>query len=431
MTLEPAHDHAALVQMEMQPDVASRIDVYAPAGPDLTAYLNRIAEFNSRKVKPTHWEPALHTGDNSLKRMLAERPGNVVVISGNNRGKINRLQAIVNKGLHVLADKPWVIEPEELPLLQATLDAADEKGVVAYDAMTLRFEISRILSRELVNDSGVFGTLLSGSADQPAVEMESVHYYLKEVGGIPLLQPSWFFDVHQQGEALADVGTHLVDLVPWTLFPGQAIDYRKDISMLGAARWPTVLTPAQFQRVTGEKEFPPCVRDAVLEGNLICFANNSVTYRLRGVFVRLEVKWGFESPAGAADSEFAIFRGSKSCVEVLQEHEEHFVPEIYVIPQRRDLTDEVESKLKLKIAALQTTLPGLAVRQAGGRFQLVIPERLRAAHKATFSLLTRCFLDYVHNPKSVPAWEKPNMLAKYYVTTEGVKLARQHDEKNR
>jgi hypothetical protein len=29
----------------------------------------------------------------------------------------------------------------------------------------------------------------------------------------------------------------------------------------------------------------------------------------------------------------------------------------------------------------------------------------------------------VHDPKALPAWEKPNMLAKYYVTTKGVELA--------
>ena len=217
MTLEPAHFHAALIQKEMQPDVASRVDVYAPLGSDLIAHLNRIAGFNSRKENPTHWQLEVHMGDNSLERMLAERPGNVAVVSGNNRGKINRLQAIVNSGLHVLADKPWIIEPGAFPLLAATLDAADEKGVVACDAMTQRFEISCILPRELVNDAGAFGILQSGSADQPAVEMESVHYFLKEVAGAPLLRPAWFFDIHQQGEALADVGTHLVDLVQWIL----------------------------------------------------------------------------------------------------------------------------------------------------------------------------------------------------------------------
>jgi hypothetical protein len=38
-------------------------------------------------------------------------------------------------------------------------------------------------------------------------------------------------------------------------------------------------------------------------------------------------------------------------------------------------------------------------------------------------LLNR-FLEYVREPQSVPEWEKANMLAKYYITTAAVELAR-------
>src|SRR5271169_4323625 len=57
---------------------------------------------------------------------------------------------------------------------------------------------------------------------------------MKQVAGVPNLRPPWFFDVTQQGEALADVGTHLVDRVHSTLFPEQAIDYRTEISLHAA-----------------------------------------------------------------------------------------------------------------------------------------------------------------------------------------------------
>jgi len=50
------------------------------------------------------------------------------------------------------------------------------------------------------------------------VVIESVHHFFKEVSGKPLIRPAWFFDVRQQGEALPDVGTHLVDLVQWMCF---------------------------------------------------------------------------------------------------------------------------------------------------------------------------------------------------------------------
>ena len=42
----------------------------------------------------------------------------------NERGKIGRVQACLRAGLHVLADKPWIIEREDLPQLEETLRLA-------------------------------------------------------------------------------------------------------------------------------------------------------------------------------------------------------------------------------------------------------------------------------------------------------------------
>ncbi len=317
ITFEPGHFHAALFQKEMLPGVSAQVHVYAPVGPDLLAHLKRIAEFNGRAETPTHWQLEVHAGPDGLQRMLSEKPGNVVVLSGNNRGKIDRIEAMVRAGLHVLADKPWIIELADVPKLQAALDTAEQQGVVAFDAMTQRFEITCLLQRELVNlnpalqttkdtkhtkgetdlrrvdfsrwvngrgaaspsffvsfvffvvptalsrvnDRDLFGTCLEGSVSEPAVHLESVHYLLKEVAGVPMLRPVWFFDIRQQGEGLADVGTHLVDLVQWTLFPEQAIDYGPDLHVLRGERWPTVLAREQFQRVTGERDLPDFLDD--------------------------------------------------------------------------------------------------------------------------------------------------------------------------
>ncbi|MDP2323064.1 MAG: putative oxidoreductase C-terminal domain-containing protein, partial [Gammaproteobacteria bacterium] len=213
MTLDPDHFHAALLQKEMLPGVSRRVYVYAPPGPDLDAHLKRIALFNTRRVNPTSWEMEVHAGQDFLERMLKERPGNAVVLSGRNRGKIERIQAVVAAGLHVLADKPWITEGADLTKLESALDAAQASGVVAYDAMTQRFEISCILQQELVNDQNIFGAPVTGTRDDPAVVMKSVHYLLKKVAGAVNLRPPWFFDIQQQGEGLTDVGTHLVDLV--------------------------------------------------------------------------------------------------------------------------------------------------------------------------------------------------------------------------
>ena len=81
---------------------------------------------------------------------------------------------------------------------------------------------------------------------------ESVHFFYKEVSGVPLTRPDWYFDVNQEGEGIVDVTTHLVDLIQWECFPEESIDYEKDIKILAAKRWATILTPAQFQ--TSDKE---------------------------------------------------------------------------------------------------------------------------------------------------------------------------------
>jgi predicted dehydrogenase len=419
ITLNPGHFHAALIQKEQLPELSDEAWVYAPLGPDLTAHLSRIAGFNTRKDSPTRWRERIYAAPDYWERMMAERPGNVVVLSGANRGKIERLGEIVRNGLHALADKPWIIEAADLPKLQAALDEAERRGAIAYDGMTQRYEISCILQRELVRDDGVFGKALTGSPAEPAVYMESVHYLLKLVAGAPNLRPVWFFDIHEQGEGLADVGTHLVDLVQWTLFPSQAIDYRKDIRVLEGKRWPTAISAADFQRVTGQPRAE----------TLDYYCNNSVLYTVRGVHTKLDVKWDFEAPPGQLDTELAIFRGSRARVELRQGQEENFRPEVYVAPNEPGLKRPVGEALQRKVQALLKEWPGLTVEDQGERFHVAIPDRHRIGHEAHFALLVAKFLEYAKNPRALPAWEKPNMVAKYYVTTKGVELARHGDHR--
>ena len=127
----------------------------------------------------------------------------------------------------MLADKPWILKSADLPKLEAALAEPTRRGVVAYDIMTERFEITSMLQRALVNDPATFGEIVPGTQAEPAVYMESVHHLMKVVSGAPNIRPAWFFDTNEQGEGLNDIGTHLVDLVQWTLLPDSAIDYRE------------------------------------------------------------------------------------------------------------------------------------------------------------------------------------------------------------
>jgi predicted dehydrogenase len=393
--VEPGHFHAALLQKEMYPWLERRVSVYAPLGPELLDYLGRIAAFNSRAENPTSWQLAVHTSDDPMAEMLRDRPGNIVVFTGKNRQKIDRILAALRVGLHVLADKPWIISSADLPKLEEALRLAREKKLGAYDIMTERYEVTSELQREFVRDTGLFGTPMS-------VKARSVHNIMKVVAGAPLRRPAWFFDIAEYGEGLADVGTHVVDLVQWSLFPDETIDWRKDIRITGGKRWPLVLTAEQFKRVTGEQR----------ANSLEYFCNNLVDYTLRGVPVSLEIVWEWEAPAGAGDVYEASFVGTKARVEIRQGAEQKHIPELYVVS-----TDA--AAVEHRVTELQSHWPGVAAEGANGEFHIAIPQKYRVGHEAHFAQVTNRFVDYLNAPGSMPAWEDAYMMAKYYVSTKG------------
>jgi predicted dehydrogenase len=413
MTLDPGHFHAAL-----------RVDIYAPAGNDLDEHLKRVNAFNQRAANPTSWQTELHTGPDFLARMLRERPGNVVVISGRNRPKMDRVRASVGAGLHALADKPWILTAAELPELEAVLAEADEKGLAAYDIMTERFEITTILQRALVNDPATFGEIIRGSEAEPGVYMESVHYLMKVVSGAPNIRPPWFFDTTEQGEGLNDIGTHLVDLVQWTLFPDRAVDYRTDIQVLSAQRWPTWIPEADYRRVTGQPQFDKSLTHAVKGGRLEYYANTLVSYAVRGVHTKLNVIWDWEAAPGSGDTHFAFYRGTRARIEVRQTQADRFTPELYIIPASSATKPQVLAAVTAKIAALQHLYPGVSVEDRSSEIHIGIPAAFRVGHEAHFAEVATNFLKYVRDRRALPSWERPNMLAKYYVTTKGTELSR-------
>jgi len=417
-TLDPAHFHAALVQKEAIAGVVSRVHVYAPLGPDLLAHLQRLIGFNSRGVSPTSWQAEVHAGPDYLERFAAERPGDLVVLAGRNRRKIEYLEAAVAAGVHVLADKPWIIRHADFPRLVRLLEEVERRNLVVFDIMTERHEITSILQRELVQDTEVFGGVCAGSEREPAVYMESVHFLKKSVAGAPLRRPAWFFDTAEQGEGLTDVGTHLVDLVPWLLWPGQRISYEHDGEITSGRRWPTIITLEQFEAITGERVFPSSLQASLRSGKLEYMCNNFLAYRLRGVHVALNILWDVEAKEGG-DTHRAILQGQRSRLEIRQGKEENWRAELYVMPQQPADATPLASALRHRVERLQARFPGLALAPRDGGWQLLIPDAFRVGHEAHFAEVTHEFLRYVRREEVLPAWENPNLLAKYWVTTRG------------
>src|SRR5205085_2276593 len=99
-------------------------------------------------------------------------------------------------------------------------------------------------------------------------------------------------------------------------------------------------------------------------------------------------------------------------------------PELYVVPNSEADGEAVRRALQKKVEGLQGRFPGVAAGPQGAEFLVTIPDRYRVGHEAHFAQVTSQFLKYLQEPRSLPAWEKPNMLAKYFVTTKGVDLSR-------
>jgi hypothetical protein len=420
VTLAPGHFHAALLQKRMLPELDPHVHIYSPLDDDLLAHLGRIAGFNRRAEEPTRWTLDVCAGGDWLDRFDAERPGDVVIIAGRNRRKIELIERAVAAGKHVLADKPWIIVPEDLPRVAAVLEAAARGGLVLSDVMTERHEITSILQRDIVRDRELFGEIERGTSEWPGISMRSIHRLKKLVAGAPLRRPGWFFDIAEQGEALADVGTHLVDLIAWMIAPDQSIDTIRDIRIVDADRFDVAVERSRLAEITGLADFPRNIEEQILGDTLWYSCNSWVSYELCGIRVCLDVEWHIDSPYDAAskmtgDMHSTRIRGTRSSADILQTAGSP--PDLFV-------STDAMPELERRVSSWQERYPGVAIERGDGRHRIVIPEVHRTGHEAHFAAVAAGFARDVAARRTFTPIEASNMLAKYYVTTNGVALAR-------
>ncbi|GAA4090534.1 putative oxidoreductase C-terminal domain-containing protein [Mucilaginibacter panaciglaebae] len=422
ITLDPGHFHAALVQKFTLPDIESDVYVYAPKGPDVKSHLEKVDAYNFRKIDPTHWSEIVYTGPDFFEKMIAEKKGNVVVMAGNNRKKTEYIKKSIDAGFNVLGDKPMAIDNEHFEMLKSAFANAAKKHLVLYDIMTERYEITNTLQREFAMIPDVFGQLKKGTPKEPGVEMESVHYFYKYVSGNVLSRPDWFFDVKQQGEGLQDVGVHLVDLTQWECFPNKIIDYKKDIQFNNARRWPSYITLSQFKAITKLDGFPAFLKANVVKDTILkVYANGSVNYKLFGVNVKLTAKWGYAAPENSGDSQNSVLHGTKADLYVRQGAVEKYTPVLYIEPVNPSA--DYEKLVMARLKYLQKKYPGIDLKKNDKGWEVTIPEKYKDGHEAHFGRVTEKYLGYLRDG-DMPAWEVPNMIAKYFTTTRALALAK-------
>ena len=416
ITLDPGHFHAALVQKSMYADVDSVVHVYAPEGQEVKSHLSLVDSYNTRTENPTAWKQQVYTGQDYLEKMFAEKAGNVVVIAGNNKLKTDYISRSVESGLNVLADKPMAIDLDGFNKLVKAFESAEKNKVLLYDIMTERYEINSMLQKEFAH-LPAFGQLEKGTPENPSVTKVSVHHFFKNVSGKPLVRPAWFFDVKQQGEGITDITTHLVDLVQWECFPDQILDYKKDVEIVSAKRWATRISAEQFEKVTKQKEYPEYLKADVKDGMLSTYSNGEINYRLKGIHAKISVTWDFQAPEGTGDTHFSVMRGTQASVVIKQGKEQNFKPTLYIEPSAKTDLKAFEKAIQADLKQLNSKYPGVELKKVGSGWEVLIPDTYKVSHEDHFAQVTKKYLECLKKGQ-LPAWEVPNMIAKYYTTTK-------------
>ena len=422
ITLDPGHFHAALIQKSMYPQMSSEVYVYAPAGTDVDLHLTRIKGYNSRSQEPTKWEEKIYIGKDYLQKMLAEKKGNVVMLAGNNKLKTKYIADAITAGFHVYADKPMAINTAGYHLLEKAFKQAEQKNIMIYDIMTERYEITSMLQKAFSTFEEVFGVLQNGSLENPSVIKESVHHFYKEVSGSPLQRPAWFYDVTQEGEGIVDVTTHLVDLVQWSCFPDQTLNYERDIQLMDAKRWATVLSPSQFMASTKVSQIPDYLKNIqTSDGQLSVFSNGQIDYKIKGHHAQVKVTWAWQAEPGAGDTHYSIMRGTNSSLVIRQGKEQGYQP-VFSVESNRFKEEAFRNTFERVFRIVAKTYPGISYLLIGNAAVFDIPAVYKEGHEAHFARVTEKFLDFLSKGK-MPSWEVPNMLVKYKLTTEALNLA--------
>ena len=382
------------------PRVADEIVVYAPDGPERRDFLALVERFNQRG---TRWRADVITADDPLARLVDERRGDVVVLAGKNGGKARTIRRLHDAGFHVLADKPWLVAPDDLDDVRASLAG----WPLVTEIMTGRHDVAARMLKRLVDAPDVFGGF---RAEAPSIEMDSVHQLEKLVDGAPLRRPWWFFDVGVQGRGIVDIPTHLVDRTQWLtdgVAPAEAP------RLVSARAWSTRVPLPSFRRITGARDVPAELRPLVDGDALDYTCNAALEFRVGAVVARASARWEL-TPAGGVDTSVLVAHGTRADIRLEQSARTGHRRQLVVEPH----DDRVPRAVDELVRASQSEFPGLSVaRREAGRSEIVIPAGLDGGHEAHFALVLDQFLRTI-DERRWPADVAARTLAKYAVLAE-------------
>ncbi|MGB9606708.1 MAG: Gfo/Idh/MocA family protein, partial [Bryobacteraceae bacterium] len=131
------------------------------------------------------------------RRLLEGEELDVAVICGPNGGRAERILAAIERGLHVVAEKPLAIEMDELERIERALA---KHSVRLSMLLPMRFSPPYLALKQIV-DSGEIGEVAQITAQKS--------YKLGK-------RPAWYRKRSTYGGTIPWIGIHMVDLMRWS-----------------------------------------------------------------------------------------------------------------------------------------------------------------------------------------------------------------------
>jgi hypothetical protein len=150
------------------------------------------------------------------------------------------------------------------------------------------------------------------------------------------------------------------------------------------------------------------------------FANGEINYTIRDVHTKTTTLWKYQSARNTGDLYYAMMRGTNANLIIRQRPEENYQPILYIEPNPSVKSSDITGHFK----KIREKFPGVELQPWKNGWKVIVPDKYKEGHEEHFARVTTNFLHYLKN-KSMPPWEVPNMLAKYYVTTKALEIVTQ------
>lgn len=122
-------------------------------------------------------------------------------------------------------------------------------------------------------------------------------------------------------------------------------------------------------------------------------------------------------------------RGTRANLVIRQDEAQHFKATLYLEPgegenQQAFGSQAFSSTVDKALGSLSDQNPGLSGEPSEFGWKIKIPEAYDEGHEAHFTRVTQRYLQYLDD-EALPAWERTNLLTKYFITTQAYALSRE------